>query len=295
MTTATHIGNSESSRFGVPIESAIERRERFANRFDFDFGRERVFPELVSALLAQIPEGSKIVEVGAATGLLTGPLMERAGHITALEPSEGMLRRLLTKDVANSPYLRVVKGLAEDLRHDELFDFAIVTFTPRRGVGLLRLLQELAVRVSDQVVMLLDDDASMDWAYLARAAVAQGFEVDIKFVAERGKDPETRKRAVLLLASPAEFNPVAHTGEVWDFDARTVTVPYPAPRGSATRLVRYFLSGGDRAVMIRTDKRGVERLYGNLRTAVHRLARDEVTVRRTDDGVQMVRLPRSID
>ena len=72
-------------------------------------------------------------------------------------------------------------------------------------------------------------------------------------------------------------------------------MPYPAPRGAATRLVRYFLAGGDRAILVQTDARGAERLYGNLRTAVHRLGRDEVTVRRTDEGIQIVRLPRAVE
>jgi len=55
------------------------------------------------------------------------------------------------------------------------------------------------------------------------------------------------------------------------------------------------LAGGDRALLVRTDRRGLDRLYGNLRTAAHRLGRDEITVRRTDDGIQVVRLPKAID
>ena len=33
-------------------------------------------------------------------------------------------------------------------------------------------------------------------------------------------------------------------------------MPYPAPRGTATRLVRFFLTGGDRAVLVRHRARG---------------------------------------
>ena len=87
-------------RFGVPIESALERRERLANLYDYEFGQERIFPELVFALLHEIPEDARLLEVGAATGLLTEPILARAGHLTALEPSAGMLRRLLAKDVS---------------------------------------------------------------------------------------------------------------------------------------------------------------------------------------------------
>ena len=70
-------------------------------------------------------------------------------------------------------------------------------------------------------------------------------------------------------------------------------MPLPAPRGTATRLVRSFLSGGDRALRVRTDPRGIERLYGNLRTAAHRLAKDEITVRRHGDVIHLVRLPKA--
>jgi hypothetical protein len=281
-----------SDQFGVPIETVLERRERFANRYAYDFGKERVFPELVEALLEEIPEGAKIVEAGAATGLLTEPLLDRAGHVTALEPSRGMLRRLLAKDAADAPHLRVLQGLAEDLSHNELFDIAVVTFTPRRGVGLLRLLEQLALHVTTSVVMLLDDDASMDWAYLARTAAAQGFDVRLRFISERQGEQRACRRAVLLVANLTDWAPTCEQGLTWEFEARMVEVPYPAPRGASTRLLRYFLAGGDRALLVRTDQRGLDRIYGNLRTAAHRLARDEVTVRRTDDGVQIVRLPK---
>lgn len=282
-----------SDQFGVPIESALERRERFANRYDIDFGNERVFPELVTALLDEVPEGARVVEAGAATGLITEPLLARAGHVTALEPSSGMLRRLLAKDAAEAPHLRVVQGMAEDLSHNELFDVAVVTFTPRRGLGLLRLLELLALHVTESVVMLLDDDASMDWAFLARSAAARGFDVRLRFVSEGAGSPDSRRRAVLLVAEVVDRTMSYEPDLTWEFEARTLDVPHPAPRGTATRLIRYFLVGGDRALLVRTDREGIERLYGNLRTAAHRLGRDEITVRRTDEGVQVVRLPKT--
>lgn len=280
-------------QFGVPLETALERRERIADRYDYDFGQERVFPALVEALLDEVPAGSRVLEVGAATGLLTGPLLKQAGHLTALEPSAGMLKRLLAKDVSDSPHLRVVKGMAEDLGRAELFEYAVVTFTPRRGVGLLSLLQELALRVTASVVMLLDDDSSMDWAYLARAAAGQGFDVRLRFVLERDESGlNVTRQAVILVADISGWTPAVPPETLWEFEARSVDVPYPAPRGTATRLVRYFLAGGDRALLVHTEMPGLDRLYGNLRTAAHRLGRDEVTVRRTDDAVQIVRLPK---
>ncbi len=287
------IADEVKYRLGVPLESALARRERLADRYGINYGAERVFPELVEAMLEEVPEGARVLEVGAATGLLTRPLLERAGHVTALEPSAGLLRRLLEGDVKNSPHLAVKQGMVEDLLHDDNFDVAVVTFTPRRGIGLSRLLVELASRVHERVVMLLEDDGTMDWAYLARNASVQGFDVELRFVSNGAEGPEARRHAIVLVAHIQNWVPSIQPVEDWGIDAREVEVPYPTPRGAATRLVRYFMAGGDRAVRVITDPRGVERLYGNLRTAVHRLARDEMTVRRDGEIVQIVRLPKS--
>lgn len=278
-------------RFGMPLESALVRRERLADRYDYVFGQERVFPELVAALLEEVPHSDELLEVGSASGLLTKPLLTRAEMLTALEPSEGMLRRLLQSDVAESPKLTTMKGMVEDLPVSALFDNAVVTFTPRRGVGLLTLLTALAAHVREQIVVLLDDDGSMDWAYLARAAAVRGFEVRLRIVAQ-GTPCEDQRRAIILVTGVTDYCRKPAPDDAWEVDARVVDVPYPAPRGAATRLVRYFLAGGDRAILVKTDREGIDRLYGNLRTASHRLGREEITVRRVDEGVQLVRLPR---
>lgn len=281
-------------QFGVLLEPALARRERFADRYDYDFGRERVFPELVAALLAELPEQSELLEVGAATGLLTKPLLSKASRLLALEPSAGMLRRLLGSEAAGDERLETFRGLAEDLPDDMFFDYAVVTFTPRRGMGLLHLLTELAGHVRSKVIMLLDEDGTLDWAYLARAAAMQGFDVTMRIVGGPcAEDPE--RRAVVLVADVHEWCREANTETAWGYEARVLEMPYPAPRGAATRIVRYFLAGGDRALLVRTDPKGTERLYGNLRTAAHRLARDELTVRRIDEGVQLMRLPKAAE
>ncbi len=279
---------------GVPLESALARRERLADQYDIDYGKDRVFPDLVEAMLDEIPEGCSVLEVGAATGVLTRPLLAHAGHVTALEPSAGMLRRLVALDVAESPHLTVKQGMAEDLLHDETFDVAVVTFTPRRGRGLSRLLIELAQHVRHRVVMLVDDDGSLDWAYLARGAALQGFGVTIRLIA--GPDAgDSTKHVVLISADVSSWVPqLTDSSQDWGADAREIQVPFPAPRGAATRLVRYFLAGGDRATLVVTEKAGVDRLYGNLRTAVHRLGKDEMTVRRHGDHIQIVRLPKDV-
>ncbi len=278
---------------GVTLESALERRERFvADTYDIDFGKDRVFPEVIEALLEAVPAGSNVLEVGAATGLLTRPLLQHVGHLTALEPSAGMLRRLLSSDASESPHLTVKQGMAEDLLHDESYDVGVVTFTPRRGRGLARLLIELANHVRYRVVMLLDDDGSLDWAYLARGASLRGLGITVRLLSESGEGEDIH-RVALLVADVEDWVPqLAETNEEWEVDAREIEVPFPPPRGAATRLVRYFLAGGDRALLILTDERGVDRLYGNLRTAVHRLGKEKVTVRRHGDHVQIVRLPK---
>jgi hypothetical protein len=282
-------------QFGVPIESALARREWLANQYDYDFGQERIFFQLVPALLAEIPDDVEMLEVGAATGLMTAPLLSKAKSLTALEPSPGMLRRLVSSDVASDPRLGTMQGMAEDLSEGAMFDVAVVTFTPRRGIGLLHLLTTLAEHVRDRVVMLLDDDGSLDWAYLARAASLQGFEVRVHLVGETANPALEPRRAVILVAEVAAYSKEADPDELWELESRTLDVPYPVPRGAATRVVRYFLTSGARALLVRTDARGVDRLYGNLRTAAHRLGRDEVTVRRTDEGIQIVRLPKAIE
>jgi hypothetical protein len=279
----------------VPIEPTIARRDRLADRYDYVFGQERIFPELVSALLAEVPEGTDLLEVGAAAGLLTRPLLTRAGTLTALEPSAGMLMRLLESDVANDERLATMQGMVEDLTERAIFDDAVVTFTPRRGMGLMTLLTNLAGHVRNRIVMLLDDDGSMDWAYLARASAIQGFSVEVKIVTNNVCGEREQKRAILLIIGVAAWCKECSPEEAWELEARIVDVPFPAPRGAATRLLRYFLSGGDRAILVKSEPEGIERLYGNLRTAAHRIGRDEVTVRRVDDGVQLVRLPKAIE
>ncbi len=147
--------------------------------------------------------------------------------------------------------------------------------------------------MTDKVVLLLDEDNTFDWAHLARAAAVQGFKVRLCIIVDdSGAAAADQKRAVLMVADVRDWTPQLPSDDAWVFEARTIEVPYPAPHGTATRLVRYFLTGGDRALIVHTHKDGIERLYGNLRTAAHRLGRDEVTVRSTNDGIQIVRLPK---
>ncbi len=279
----------------VPGESALDRCERLADRYDYDFGRNRMFPQLVAAVLAEIPDEARLLELGAATGPLTGPLLAKAKKLTALEPVSGILRHVLPGDVADNPRFGTMSGVAEDLDPGAVFDVAVVAFCARHGVGLLRLLVLLAAHVRHRVVMLLDNDGSLDCAHLARAASLQGFDVRVHLVGETIPHVDDPRRAAVFIADVEQYSHELEPEAIWEFQTRMLDVPYPAPRGAATELVRDFLDAGERSLLISTDARGMDRLYGNLRTAIHRLGREEVTARRTEEGIQIVRLPNATD
>ena len=289
MTEDVHPDTMEEQlyRFGLPYDSALVQRERFAeDTSDVEFGEDTVFPELIDALLEEIPAEVVVLEVGAGTGMITRELLQRAGAVTAMEPSEALIDRLASSEwAAGSPTLRAVAGLVEDLPGDIAYDTAVVTFTPRRGLALVHLLRELALRVARRIIFLMPD-TSLDWAHLARSASSHGFDVNLRVVASADG-----RRGVILSVEVSTWEPRLLDRTEWGEEAKSIDVPFPPPRGTATRMVRYFLAGGDRALTLRTAPEGVDRLYGNLRTAVHRLAREQVTVRRQDDAIQLVKLP----
>ena len=105
---------------------------------------------------------------------------------------------------------------------------------------------------------------------LARAAAVQGFRVSLSIIVDDPTAaPADQKRAVLMVADVRSWAPQLPSDDAWVFEARTVEVPYPIPHGTATRLVRYFLTGGDRALIVHTHKDGQERL---VRQPPHRRA-----------------------
>ncbi|MCL2324019.1 MAG: hypothetical protein FWC48_00360 [Actinomycetia bacterium] len=300
-------------RFGADFDNLMLRRDRAASHEGANFGSRRMFKELAERVLGEVKPGYRVLEVDAATGILTRLLLARGAEVTALEPSSVFVKKFLR--AIDDEHLQVFTGFTEDLPtqpEDQLFDLAVVSFPSRRGIGLLALIDELIVLVRKSILLVMPDDGSLDWAYLTRGAALEGYEVSTRFITEhnapsaafsRGKDKNADcpylpqdidmvKRAVLLhVEQRAKLRPI-RAEEAWALAARTIHVPYPVPRGAATRLVRYFMAGGDRAVLITTDDAGLPRLYGNLRTAAHRIARDEVTVRRVDEGVQLMLIPR---
>ena len=310
------------SRFGTTLDSLMLRRDRAASHEGTNFGSRRMFKELAERVLSEIKPGQSVLEVDAATGILTRLLLARGAEVTALEPSSIFVEKFLRP--IDDEHLCVVEGFIEDLpQREKPFDLAIISFPARRGIGLLALLVELVPLVEKSTLVIMPDDGSLDWAYLTRGAALEGFEIVTRFLTEHTdptdllsrstpdhskgtvadfesslkcpylpQDIDMIRRAVLIhVERRTELRPI-RAAEAWALAARTIHVPYPVPRGAATRLLRYFVAGGDRAVLITTDAAGMARLYGNLRTATHRIARDEVTVRRVDEGIQLMLIPR---
>ena len=280
-------GDDRSRVLGVPLDTATANRDRLARQVGREFGRDLVFPQLIDAIIEELPESASVLEVGAAAGAITREILPRLSMVTAIDISDGMLQLLASGEFARADNLRVMQGVAEDLPLEVTFDAALVTFTPRRGHALAGLLPELAMRVARRIVFVFPDDRTMDWAYFARTASMQGFAVRVRMVRGIGEH-----RGALVTAEVEGWTPTPPKEDDWAVDAREVEVPYPAPRGTAARLVRYFMTVGDRAILVKTDKQGMQRLYGNLRTAAHRLGQGEVTVRIQNDGIQIIRLPR---
>ena len=149
---------------------------------------------------------------------------------------------------------------------------------PRRGIGLLRLLHELASRVRDRVVMLLDEDSTVRLGLpRARGRACRASTCASHLVDDPRSRPADQKRAVLMVADVRDWTPQLPSDDAWVFESRTLEVPYPAPRGAATRLVRYFLTGGERALLVRTHEDGRR---APLRQPAHR--RSPARARRGD-------------
>jgi hypothetical protein len=311
--------NSEDARFGSTLDSLMLRRDRAAQHEGSHFGTNHVFKELGERVLMEVAPNMRVLEVDAATGVLTRLLLARGASVTALEPSGVFVKNFL--NTIEDSRLTVVEGFTEELDKDESFDLALISFPSRRGIGLLNLINEVKPFVKGRILVVMPDDGSLDWAYLTRGTALEGYDIGVRFLTEHEdrddplktasskatsregatqascpylpQDIDMIRRAVLLYMTEEHPLRPIKASEAWALAARTITVPYPVPRGAATRLLRYFVAGGDRAVLITTDPRGLTRLYGNLRTATHRIARDEVTVRRVEGGIQLLLIPRA--
>jgi ubiquinone/menaquinone biosynthesis C-methylase UbiE len=94
-----------------------ERATSFGQRAeDYDRVRPEYPPEAIDLLVSRLGLGlgSDVLDLGAGTGKLTRPLVERVGRVIAVEPDRGM-RAVLTR--ATEAY-RVIDGRAESIPLD---------------------------------------------------------------------------------------------------------------------------------------------------------------------------------
>lgn len=323
--------NSPEHKYGTTVASLLERRERVATSEGINYGASRMFPGLVERILGELSDqDKKILEIDAGAGLLTRALLKAGHKVSVVEPAP-LLQRALEN--IESERLTVYSGFVEDMlvnyagvqtfnedvdggegtgSPDPIFDSAVVSFPARRGRGILAQICEVLPLVKNKIVLVLPDDGSVDWTSTLRAVSLKGYRVSAEFVVDtaaleegqRGAKFESGeadvgniKRSMLMVvhADPTIENPLC-PGQVisaWGASIRCIEVPYPVPRGAATRLVRYFKTGGDRSILIKTEPDGMHHLYGNLRTAAHRLARDQITVRRVSAGIQLMQIIQS--
>lgn len=84
--------------------------------------RPSYHPDLVARFVGQYGSGA-VLEIGAGTGIFTRQIVDRRVSVVAVEPVEGMRRRLLDR----VPGIDVLDGTAEDLPVDaDAFDTVVV-------------------------------------------------------------------------------------------------------------------------------------------------------------------------
>jgi SAM-dependent methyltransferase len=77
----------------------------------YDFGRPRYDGHAIDAIAAAAGGGPRLLDVGAGTGRLSGPLLEKGFDVVAVEPLDAM-RAILTREIGAD---RALAGRAEEL------------------------------------------------------------------------------------------------------------------------------------------------------------------------------------
>ena len=77
----------------------------------YDFGRPRYDDRAIDAIAAAAGGGPRLLDVGAGTGRLSGPLLEKGFDVVAVEPLDEM-RAILTRGIGAD---RALAGHAEEL------------------------------------------------------------------------------------------------------------------------------------------------------------------------------------
>jgi len=299
-------------QYGTTLESLLERRDRVARSEGIKYGSGKVSARLAECVLSRLHPGCKVLEIDAGAGLFTRLFLKRGCLVTAFEPAPFLYDILSQID---DERLTVHRGFIEDVYplEDSLentigeapYDRAVVTFPARRGRGIFALICALLPLVKEEVLVILPDDGSVDLSSVLRTISLRGYQVNTEFIADLSAlraaagqlDLSKIKRALLLSikAEPLVEKPLCPSLVLgaWGATVRVIEVPYPVPRGATTRLIRYFRAGADRSILIKTDKEGMHHLYGNMRTAANRIARDQVSVRRVDNGILLMQVPPS--
>ena len=77
----------------------------------YELGRPRYEPHAIDAIAAAAGGGPRLLDVGAGTGRLAGPLLQKGFDVVAVEPLDAM-RAILTEHIGAE---RALAGRAEEL------------------------------------------------------------------------------------------------------------------------------------------------------------------------------------
>jgi SAM-dependent methyltransferase len=140
--------------------TAVLRRAFGAVAGEYDRLRSGPPPEALDWLLP--PRATDALEVGAGTGILTRLLVERVGHVTAVEPDERM-RAVLS---ASAPGADVRAGQAEELPAGNASCDVVIAASAWHWVDEARAVPEVArvLRPGGRLALVWSGpDRSVDW------------------------------------------------------------------------------------------------------------------------------------
>ncbi|WP_220681575.1 class I SAM-dependent methyltransferase [Methanofollis formosanus] len=120
----------------VPASAQHWETAESARRYLHDYGRESAGQvDRVNATLEALPlaPDSRVLEIGAGPGVLTVPIASKVAHVTAVEPSEGMMtvlqEHMNEKAVEN---IRCVQKCWEEVADEDLeppYDLVLASFS----------------------------------------------------------------------------------------------------------------------------------------------------------------------
>ena len=107
------------------FQSVYTKQEKYLNKKEkaFLYGRSLVLIELEKKL-SQIPEGSKVLDIGCGTAHLTNWIKNKGFEVYGLEPSNEMYHFAKT----NFPEIDIRKGISSNLPYNDHFFDLVVAF-----------------------------------------------------------------------------------------------------------------------------------------------------------------------